>query len=91
MSPLVKERLEQEALHGKDWPDRPVRLSTMTPFTSFPKQNDALTWLIENLDGKEYCARNNSVDARDQLRVYPHIDNCKEIYHYSRWFYLSLR
>ena len=26
MGPLVEERLEQERLHGRDWPDKPVAI-----------------------------------------------------------------
>ena len=29
MGPLIEERLEQERLHGRDWPDKPV---TISPF-----------------------------------------------------------
>ena len=34
MGPLVKERLEQEARYGKDWPERPVGILCRRPMMS---------------------------------------------------------
>ena len=52
MGPLVEERLEQERLHGRDWPDKPV---TILSFSLWPfsvrslrlLQNDLLSWLLD--------------------------------------------
>ena len=55
IGPFVKERVEQEARYGKDWPDRPVCVSYFLVrwwFTSY--QNDVLTWLSETSKGKEH-------------------------------------
>jgi len=42
IDPLIEERLEQEAKHGKDWPNKP---------------NDLLTWLLEAAQGGQRDVR----------------------------------
>ena len=55
IGPLVKERVEQEARYGKDWPGRPVCVSYPCSMIALllRNQNDVLTWLFEASKGKE--------------------------------------
>ncbi|KAJ7451385.1 cytochrome P450 [Mycena latifolia] len=38
LGPMIDERLENERVHGRNWPDKP---------------NDLITWLLENAEGKD--------------------------------------
>ncbi|KAF8335539.1 cytochrome P450 [Amanita rubescens] len=48
LKPLIKERLEQEAKHGKDWPNKP---------------NDLITWLLEAAQGEQRDIRSMAISV----------------------------
>ena len=65
LEPLIKERLEKEARHGKDWPGKPVSLS-LASHSSFPvywlgDKNDLISWLLETAQGEQRSVRNMTI------------------------------
>lgn len=97
LAPIIKERLEQERIHGPNWIDRPVSrhsyslVSTMSSFLfrSIERSHHLDARRSQSIERRTHCPKYGQAGDRIQLRVYLFFSCCELL---SRtWLFLSTR